>query len=718
MRRWNVIWSWAGSPERRHWAALFLAVVAAVAVLLSVGSGTAPAAIPGAPPTPPVYTQWGPPLAVTTINGDEFIIDANGVPHRIAPAGDNSYAIAAHDFMNKQLEKAGLAYGPKTKTGFQYVYQSDAKPLVPKGKIASGALSGTTADMLKLAWSNGQLVSVDIVDATGTSGPAATPEAVARITQTVNNKLPNGTKYQTDNVVFIADNKAQAETVAKVYQGNPNVRIVHPGSSYDSGEFEAGTAALKQAAGHLFTARPSKCPPTPVHSVQRPATGSGAQRAAFTVSRTTGCGEEIQQKAGGLAQGLAAGARDAGGVDFTRLELRYLADPGPGNGLRYAFQAPVVASGKGNSLTGLADARTASDSFFTWLQLEPSTFWVNLNPNEPDRIIESRLGRTDTGRVLLEADLMLKKTTGKLIHPDTKLGASYWRSLSGECTSFRTWIVPAPATVYAKGDELYILKSPLNVQMETQYLKQRGGSGAVSCPQQSAQVQEHNESLFRRMILPHVVKAVNTAPEYADLRRVYLSRVAAEWYRELSLRKSTTYGEMIDDGDVDAYVTREKWKPRDTFDAYVRSYTKGEFKVTHRTRKGDYIYTNTYIYGGVDFTNVRFTSLSDDQMKTSWPTLAENVGQSLDAPTKDRAKGQAWLGGGIPAEGSGKEEKGKEEGIPVRGGKAVEDGSDGESVVAMTERWLPMAGAALFGVLVVRFVVRRRARRRIGGWGG
>lgn len=698
-----------------------MAVVAVVAALLGVGSGTAPAAVPGAPPTPPTYNQWGAPLTKTTIDGDKFIIDANGVPHRIASTGDNDHAIAALDFMNRQLEKTELAYDPKTKTGFQYIYQNDKNPLVPKGKTASGAVSGTTADMLKLAWSNGQLVSVDIVDATGTDVADATPEAIARFTQTIKNKLPTA-RSQTDNVVFKAHNRAQAEAVAKAFQGNPNVRIVHPGSSYDSGEFEAGTAALKQAAGHLFTASPSDCPPTQAHSVQRPGTGTGVQRAAFTVRGTADCGKQVQQKAGGLAQGFAAGARDTGGIDFTRLELRYLADPGPGNGLRYAFQAPVAVSGKGSSLTGLADARKASDSFFTWLQLEPSTFWVNLNPNEPDRIIDSGLGRTDTGRVLLEADLMLKKTTGKLIHPDTTLGASYWRSLSGECTSFRTWIVPAPATVYAKGDELHILKSPLNVQMESQYVKQRGGSGAVSCPQQSAQVQEHNESVFRRMILPRVVKAVNTAPEYADLRRVYLSRVAAEWYRELSLRKTTTYGEIIDAGDVDAYVTRENWKPRDTFDAYVRSYTKGEFKVTHRTRKGDYIYTNTYIYGGVDFTNVRFTSLSDDQMRTSWPTLAQNVGQSLDEPTRDRAKGQVWLGGGVPAEDSGKDETGENE-----TGKD-EDGSTSDALGTpvgkddggVVERRLPVAGATLFGVVVVLSFLahRRRTRRRVGGWGG
>ncbi|MGW6055370.1 hypothetical protein [Streptomyces sp. NPDC055189] len=728
MYRRNMICPWAGPPGRRQYraAVVLLVIVTAVAALLGAGAGMAPAAGPGDPPTLPLYTKWGAPLTETTIGGHDFVIDANGVPHRLGTEGDNSYAVDARPFIIEQLEKTGLAFDSKTKTGFTYVVQHDFEEYVRKGTIAPGVISGTTADLLKLAWSNGQLLSVDIVDVTGTSESETTPDDLKHFTSTVNNKLGRNPEVrrlvkQADNVVFVADNRAQAEVVAKLYEGDPHVRIIHPDSGYDTGEFEAGNAALKQAAGHLFTARPSDCPPTQAHSVQRPDSGTGLQHAAFTVRRTPGCGEPSPQKAGGLAQGLAAGARDAGGIDFTRLELRYLADPGPGHSLRYSFRAPLTPSatesGRGGALTGLADARRASDSFFTWLQLQPSTFWVNLNPDEPDRIIDSRLGRTDTGRVLLDADLMLKKTTGKLIHPDTKRGAKYWRSLSGECTSFRTWIVPSPATVHTRGDELHILKAPLNVQMETQYRKQRGDSGAASCPQQSARVQEHNESVFRRMILPGVVEAVNTGPDYADLRRVYLSRVAAEWYRELSLRKSTTYAEMIDKGDIDAYATRGKWKPRDTFDAYVRSYTQHEFEVTHRTRKGDRVYTRTYIYGGVDFTDVRFTSASGDQMKSAWPALARNVGRSLDEPTKDRAKGQMWFGGGVPAEDSGKEQKGRERGgdtSEALGRPAGEEGGGG--VTAVVQRWLLPVGAALFGVVVLRFLIRRRrARRRAGG---
>lgn len=136
----------------------------------------------------------------------------------------------------------------------------------------------------------------------------------------------------------------------------------------------------------------------------------------------------------------------------------------------------------------------------------------------------------------------------------------------------RTWIVPGEAKVHATPDELYIMDAPLKVKMETQYLRGRGAGGTKACAQQGRSVEEHDESLFRSLILPEVEEAVNTAPEYAALRRVYLSRVAAEWYRDVSRRKNATYAKLIDQGDISRWTTKSDWKPHDTFDDYVDSY--------------------------------------------------------------------------------------------------------------------------------------------------
>jgi len=343
-------------------------------------------------------------------------------------------------------------------------------------------------------------------------------------------------------------------------------------------------------------------------------------------------------------------ASSLGGIDFSSLELRYLAerDIDDGRSMRYAFAAdPLTGAPTADAAAGVGAAQQASDAFFVWLALPTSAFTVNLNPDEPDRIVDPGLGRTDAGRILLEADLQLKKTVAGLIHPETPLGVRYWDTISraGEqtCQSFRQWIVPAPAQVWDNGEEMYILDAPLQVKMETEYLKAAGVSVARSaCPQQSQAVEDQNENAFRTMILPEVERAVNEAPEYADLRQVYLSRVAAEWYRQRSLTEHMSFTHLIDKGDVTAWPAREEWSPRAVFDRYVESFTKGEFNVSRQTRTGDYIETRTYVYGGVDWTQVSLQQPSPDQLQSRWPDLSATVGDSFAGPTPGR-DGQIWL---------------------------------------------------------------------------
>jgi len=352
--------------------------------------------------------------------------------------------------------------------------------------------------------------------------------------------------------------------------------------------------------------------------------------------------------AGPLAASLSPTSEAPGGIDFSSLELRYLADSGSGGnqGLRYAFAA-LAATGDQDPAVGLRAAQQASDSFFVWLGLPPSKFWVNLNPNEPDRIVDAQLGRTDAGRVLLEADLQMKKTVGQLIHPDTPLGAQFWEALDlggGSCYSFRNWIVPGPATIRSDHGALYILDAPLLVKSESDYVELRGdNSRQTACPPQQQSAEQHNEELFQALILPQLEQAVNEAPEYADLRRIYLSRIAAEWYRERSAQERTPFAGLVDRANITPWVSQEPWSPRDVFDRYVDSYTNGEFNITHQTQDGNVIETRTYIYGGVDFADVPFRAVSADRFHSQWPDLPITVERAFDQPTIDQ-EGTVWLG--------------------------------------------------------------------------
>jgi hypothetical protein len=335
-------------------------------------------------------------------------------------------------------------------------------------------------------------------------------------------------------------------------------------------------------------------------------------------------------------------AERLGGVDFSTLELRYISDTFVGApGVKYSYSVDPDPNQK-VSYGGADAARLASDSFFTWLALPETAFTVNLNPEEPNRIVDARFGRTDAGRVLLEADFQMKKTVAKLIHPDTRSGRRFWSELRGEqrCINMRQWIVPAPATVRDAGNELFILDAPLQVKMETEYVNL---SGSQTCPGQATADTEHNERVYRVEVLPQIVKAVNTAREYADLRRVYASRVAAQWYRERSEKKPTAYADIVDSGDITPWATKSSWTPKDTFDAYVTSYKKGEFRVKRTTRKGNYIYTDTYVYGGVDFTTTPTSKLGESEFEAKRPGLRTAVADLAGGPVADKS-GKLWFG--------------------------------------------------------------------------
>lgn len=344
-----------------------------------------------------------------------------------------------------------------------------------------------------------------------------------------------------------------------------------------------------------------------------------------------------------------------GGIDFGTLELRYLADVGVGEGVRYALQAKVSADGR-SSGDGLAAAQTASDAFFVWLALPPTSFTVNLNPARPNDILDAQLARTDAGRILLEADLRLKKTTAALINPSTDLGGRVWGSLryaegAKRCVSFRTWIEPGVATVRATENELFILDAPLSVQRESAYLhKFEGQVASKTCPEQDAALELHNEKVLQTMLLPKISEAVNLAPEFQDLRSVYLSRVAAQWVRDRNATKPTVYSDIIDSGNIDRWTARLPWDPMEVFGRYVKSFNEKEFRVEEKTviDGGRAVQTTIRSYGGVDFSTVPQVDVGAETFASRWSKLPATVTKSLDETTRDPDGRRLWLAGTRP----------------------------------------------------------------------
>ena len=129
----------------------------------------------------------------------------------------------------------------------------------------------------------------------------------------------------------------------------------------------------------------------------------------------------------------------------------------------------------------------------------------------------------------------------------------------------------------------------------------------MTCTGQTEAARHHEEVAYREVVLPELRRVINTAPEYADVRRVYLARVAAEWYRERSEHTRTQFGHMIDSRSVAGWTSRQPWSVRAVFDRYVDSCNRKEFNVNREVVRGNTKVVTTFVYGGVDLSRIPMT---------------------------------------------------------------------------------------------------------------
>ncbi|MEU1631165.1 hypothetical protein ABZ746_39205 [Streptomyces sp. NPDC020096] len=401
-----------------------------------------------------------------------------------------------------------------------------------------------------------------------------------------------------------------------------------------------GDASVKQAVEEadkeLGMTQPPGHPGDPAAPCSPPNTSQTLDIAAMFKTAPCGDGES------GLSSALSSPTY--GGVDFSSLQLRYLSDHAD-SGVQYAFSAKAAQKGlEQDSRSGLSALVESMADLRTWLVLSPDKFWVNLNPSEPDRIIDTELGQTNAGRALLEADWQMKQTEGRLLDPKTSFGAEYWRRLGGSsgqvCYSSRMWIVPGDVEVREDGDSLYVLKASLEVKAKAEDV---AGLGQTSCNADPAET-ARNEQLEQEMVVPEIVKAVNTDPEYAPLRRAFLARVVAQWIRDRHAGgHSTSFDKLIDSGDVGPASLHGSWQPKQVYDAYLHSINEGDFTYKLTTQVGNTTITYVMRTGGVDFSKLPSSKLSSAEMDRQVPELSQTVRQAAGQPAT-ASDGSIWLG--------------------------------------------------------------------------
>ncbi len=260
--------------------------------------------------------------------------------------------------------------------------------------------------------------------------------------------------------------------------------------------------------------------------------------------------------------------------------------------------------------------------FFIGLSLPNDSFWVNLRPDAQDAIIDPLVGQTDIGKVLLEADLNLKKDTARFTSPQTFEGKEYWNKLYQKAeelfgrdvvtipTLTRPWIVPGEIIIRETADNAYIYKATLKVMLEEDYLKTQNGEPVnrfTGAPvysfsdERSQAINEYACQLLRQLIVPKLTKEVNTAKRYAPLRQVYYSLILAQWFKKKFSGQNNSYANLIDQKDLAGLASRTAWSKSAYFNAYQKSFKEGEYNIQEQVYGFSGQLIRRYLSGGVVF---------------------------------------------------------------------------------------------------------------------
>ena len=249
------------------------------------------------------------------------------------------------------------------------------------------------------------------------------------------------------------------------------------------------------------------------------------------------------------------------------------------------------------------------DYFLVSLTMPQSDLWVNLSPDEADRIIPDALSLTGMGRDMLRQDYVLKQLAASLTYPDSESGKKYWDVIQGrgdsrivqtserpptpslskrgsEQSFTKVWIMPGKAVVYTDKNAVYLGEATLKVV-----------------------AQDNNPAM--QSLIPLLEKEVNTGAHFACLRQMYHALVLASWFKrhlhDNLLNKS--YSDQKKISGVDTVSPRVKealyQKYLSAFKTGIYDYVKSERSgAQHAVPFADKITKRRYVCGGLDFTGV------------------------------------------------------------------------------------------------------------------
>ncbi len=272
--------------------------------------------------------------------------------------------------------------------------------------------------------------------------------------------------------------------------------------------------------------------------------------------------------------------------------------------------------------------------FLASLTIPQQDLWVNLSPQEKDRIIPPEFGKTLMGQELLAQDYLLKQLTASLTYPEYALGKQFWETVYARTASAypqalmtkhkdlaralnvaKVWIVPDVAEVYVQDNQVFILQSRLKVML------QDGPAGYRSLDplQEQSQPNQNIEEVIRDILLPALEKEVNEGAHFAPLRQIYHSMILATWFKK-NLRESLLNRHYCDQKKTAGVQSPEMDGPARIYEQYIASFKEGvfdyikeEYDETQRE-----VVPRRYFAGGLGFTDFAMRVTDQSQALRQW----------------------------------------------------------------------------------------------------
>lgn len=337
--------------------------------------------------------------------------------------------------------------------------------------------------------------------------------------------------------------------------------------------------------------------------------------------------------------------KDLGGINFTSIKLNYISVSTDQEG---GVNFDIILKAKKTNDTSLGidlvnSTLIGTTAFMTGLGISDDKFWVNLLPWEPDRIIDEKLSESDVGRIMLEADLQMKRDLVNYLNPCVSENAKALYNLlknkedtlvqlcmdkfPGEIKNVnnvkfrpitRYCIIPDKIFVYSNRTQIYIINSSLSIRSEpivdhTSFDVNNQDSKTLSkgCLEElnksAKEYGEYKKDMIEQMILPFVIADVNYDDKYNNLREIYVALALAQWYKS-TIDPSRDMFQNIYTSDFAAAKSLNHWSPYEIWEEYIYSFENGEYKcllnTTTKTAKGIEFENRWFSWGGVAFYSI------------------------------------------------------------------------------------------------------------------